>query len=166
MNKFVRKISATESDPESSRSPTPPLSEDRSVKRIKRESLDESGETEDSDHSLSETCDNASRSHHIPGVGLQPTARTTEVERALPPSGTQEEAEVAYEEFKSSQPENEKSRDGETNSMWIKGRRSIYVDAFNLALDTVLEEERQLFNEQELAVFQFWSELNYEAQYM
>lgn len=166
MNKFVRKISATESDLESSRSPTPLLAEDRSAKRIKRESLDESGETEESDHSLADIYDNASQSHHIKGAEPQKTVPATEVERALPPSGTQEEAEEAYEEFKSSHAANEKAGDEKTNSMWIKGRRSIYVDAFNLALDTVLEEERQLFNEQELVVFQFWSELNYEAQYM
>ncbi|PSR82279.1 coiled-coil domain-containing protein MTMR15 [Coniella lustricola] len=49
---------------------------------------------------------------------------------------------------------------------WIKGKKSIYVDAFNLALDTVLEEESHLFDEQENAVFQQWRALEYECQYL
>ena len=40
------------------------------------------------------------------------------------------------------------------------------MDAFNLALETVLEDESHLFNEAELAVFAFWRELSYEAQYL
>lgn len=49
---------------------------------------------------------------------------------------------------------------------WVKGKKSIYVDAFNLALDTVLEEESHLFNEHETVVFQQWRDLEYEAQYL
>ncbi|CAK7222833.1 hypothetical protein SEUCBS140593_005037 [Sporothrix eucalyptigena] len=45
-------------------------------------------------------------------------------------------------------------------------RSSIYVDAFNIALDTVLEQEEHLFNEQEKAVFAAWRNLDYEAQYL
>ncbi|KAI9745183.1 MAG: hypothetical protein M1818_001461 [Claussenomyces sp. TS43310] len=45
-------------------------------------------------------------------------------------------------------------------------RGSIYVDAFNLSLDTVLEDERHLFNDSELAVFRDWRKLPYEAQYL
>ena len=48
----------------------------------------------------------------------------------------------------------------------MRGRSSIYVDAFNLALETVLEEESHLFNEPELAVFDNWKALDYEAQYL
>ncbi|KIH89717.1 fanconi-associated nuclease 1 [Sporothrix brasiliensis 5110] len=45
-------------------------------------------------------------------------------------------------------------------------RSSIYVDAFNIALDTVLEQEEHLFNEKEKAVFSAWRSLDYEAQYL
>ncbi|KAI5299999.1 hypothetical protein KEM56_002823 [Ascosphaera pollenicola] len=49
---------------------------------------------------------------------------------------------------------------------WTKGKSSIYVDAFNLALDDVLETESYLFDEQELAVFGHWKGLSYDAQYL
>ena len=45
-------------------------------------------------------------------------------------------------------------------------RSSIYVDAFNIALDTVLEQEEHLFSEKEKAVFAAWRDLDYEAQYL
>lgn len=51
-------------------------------------------------------------------------------------------------------------------SLWVKGQRSIYVDAFNLALDTVLEDEAHLFNERERHVFDQWKALDYESQYL
>lgn len=53
-------------------------------------------------------------------------------------------------------------RDG----VWKKGRSSIYVDAFNLALETVLDEESHLFDEAEMEVFRQWKELSYESQYL
>ena len=43
---------------------------------------------------------------------------------------------------------------------------SLYTDAFNLALDTVLAEESHLFSEQETEVFQKYRSLPYEAQYL
>ena len=46
------------------------------------------------------------------------------------------------------------------------GRSSIYVDAFNLALDTVLEDEAHLFSRAERCVFEQWKVLGYEAQYL
>lgn len=49
---------------------------------------------------------------------------------------------------------------------WRKGKSSIYVDAFNLALQTVLDEEAHLFNEAEMEVFRQWKELSYESQYL
>jgi Fanconi-associated nuclease 1 len=45
-------------------------------------------------------------------------------------------------------------------------RSSIYVDAFNLALDTVLKDECHLFNSTERGVFDHWKSLDYEAQYL
>ena len=49
---------------------------------------------------------------------------------------------------------------------WVRGKSSIYVDAFNLALDTVLEDEAHLFDRKETRVFEQWRGLSYEAQYL
>ncbi|KAL4974228.1 VRR-NUC domain-containing protein [Aspergillus desertorum] len=91
----------------------------------------------------------------------------TELESTLPPVETDTQA---IEEYESSQ----KSAGGEENALqgrmrgaeWRKGQSSIYVDAFNLALDTVLAEEAHLFSEAEKEVFQHWRELSYESQYL
>ncbi|KAL2810272.1 hypothetical protein BJX63DRAFT_322459 [Aspergillus granulosus] len=93
----------------------------------------------------------------------------TELESALP---TVETDIQAIEEYESSQrvteedeqdlSPQERMRDGK----WLKGKSSIYVDAFNLALDTVLAEEAHLFNEAEGEIFQHWRGLSYESQYL
>lgn len=108
------------------------------------------------------------------GVELSAGPRATQLEATLPPVQTDEEAIEAYEAYKAGEPASEtfEQYDGKTtlarleSRSWIRGRSSIYVDAFNLALDTVLEEERHLFNEAELRLFQIWRELDYEAQYL
>lgn len=56
--------------------------------------------------------------------------------------------------------------DGDASEGTPLYRSSIYVDAFNIALDTVLEQEEHLFNEKEKAVFAAWRGLDYEAQYL
>ena len=61
-------------------------------------------------------------------------------------------------------PEDLKSRLNQRS--WAKGKSSIYVDAFNLALETVLEDEGHLFDEKEMEVFTQWRGLEYEAQYL
>jgi Fanconi-associated nuclease 1 len=43
---------------------------------------------------------------------------------------------------------------------------SVYVDAFNLALDTMLEDEAHLFSWRERGVFACWRGLEYEAQHL
>jgi len=43
---------------------------------------------------------------------------------------------------------------------------SIYVDAFNYALDTVLQDEAYLFSDSEVEVFAKYRSLDYEAQYL
>ena len=48
----------------------------------------------------------------------------------------------------------------------VNRKTSIYVDAFNLALDTVLKEEGHLFDGAEAAVFEHWRNLSYEGQYL
>lgn len=47
-----------------------------------------------------------------------------------------------------------------------KRKSSLYVDAFNLALDTVLEDESYLFSDEENAIFTTYKSLDYEAQYL
>jgi len=91
----------------------------------------------------------------------------TDLETSLP---TIESDESAIREYEASQTNDEipqsalhmRLRDG----VWEKGKSSIYVDAFNLALETVLEEESHLFDEAELHVFNEWKELAYESQYL
>lgn len=91
----------------------------------------------------------------------------TDLESALPPVKTDEEAIEEYEAFKASQNENvEGVEERLKDRKWIKEKSSIYVDAFNLALDTVLEEESHLFDEAEMDLFRQWRELNYEGQYL
>ncbi|KAE8447599.1 hypothetical protein EG329_010570 [Mollisiaceae sp. DMI_Dod_QoI] len=92
--------------------------------------------------------------------------RPTELESALPPVKTDKEAIDEYEAMRSAEdvPEGLKSRLNQRN--WTKGKSSIYVDAFNLALETVLEDEGHLFDEKEMEVFNQWRELDYDAQYL
>ncbi|KAL7950731.1 VRR-NUC domain-containing protein [Trichoderma barbatum] len=93
--------------------------------------------------------------------------RVTDFENALPPTETNEEAIAEYETLRSSQTNaGEENSGGKAAPLWIKGRSSIYVDAFNLALDTVLEEESSLFSSKESEIFKQWRSLNYEAQYL
>lgn len=98
--------------------------------------------------------------------GRDKTPKTTDVENALPAMRPDEAALEAYEEYKSSQASVQEETTAKTKPLWVKGRSSIYVDAFNLALDTVLEEEAKLFDERELGVFDQWKSLEYEAQYL
>jgi fanconi-associated nuclease 1 len=92
-------------------------------------------------------------------------AQPTELESALGPVKTDKEAIEEYEAMIASDvPEDLKSRLNQRS--WTKGKSSIYVDAFNLALETVLEDEGHLFDEKEMKVFEEWRQLEYEAQYL
>ena len=97
-------------------------------------------------------------------------AKKTDLETALPDIATDQDAIDEYEARRAAEEEEEKAlatAEGRLNSRkWIRGKNSIYVDAFNLALETVLEDEAHLFDEKETAVFQAWKDLNYEAQYL
>jgi Fanconi-associated nuclease 1 len=93
--------------------------------------------------------------------------QSTELEAALPPIKTDKEAIEAYEAMRMVDqefPEDVKTRVGQRN--WAHGKSSIYVDAFNLTLETVLDEEKHLFDEKELEIFEQWRRLEYEAQYL
>ncbi|KAJ9615560.1 hypothetical protein H2200_001635 [Cladophialophora chaetospira] len=100
--------------------------------------------------------------------------RATQLEATLPPIQTDEDAIEAYEAYKAGEDAEKvqaQSDEGTAASRlesrsWIRGRSSIYVDAFNLALDTVLDDEGHLFDDAELNLFTQWRELSYEAQYL
>lgn len=97
----------------------------------------------------------------------------TAFESSLPAVLDDQQAIQEYELMRASQSSQSDNRkiEGETlermnSRSWIPGRSSIYVDAFNLALDTVLEDELHLFNNKEKYVFEQWRSLTYEAQYL
>jgi Fanconi-associated nuclease 1 len=93
--------------------------------------------------------------------------QATDLEAASAPIKTDKEAIEAYETMRMVDrdiPEDLKVRLGQRS--WAHGKSSIYVDAFNLALETVLEEEHHLFDEKELEIFEQWRGLEYEAQYL
>lgn len=104
--------------------------------------------------------------HNSDDDGPSTTQRPTELESALAPVKTDKEAIDHYEAMRAAEdvPDHLKSRLIERN--WTKGKSSIYVDAFNLALETVLEDEGHLFDEKEMEVFNQWRALDYEAQYL
>ncbi|KAK4499437.1 hypothetical protein PRZ48_009951 [Zasmidium cellare] len=99
---------------------------------------------------------------------LQPETRVrqTDLETALPPIETDKEAIEAYEASRAAEQAELSLQERLDGNKWVRGKSSIYVDAFNLALETVLEEEGHLFDEAEHAVFQQWRALTYEAQYL
>ena len=82
----------------------------------------------------------------------------TDLESTLPPVKNDKEAIEEYETMR--------AQDRMNSRKWTRGKTSIYVDAFNLALDTVLEEEGNLFDDAEMSVFENWRGLTYEAQYL
>lgn len=96
-----------------------------------------------------------------------PPASQTELESALPPISIDKEAISAYEAARAAEDTGVLDLKGRLGQRkWIQGKSSIYVDAFNLALETVLEDEDHLFNSAEKGVFDCWRTLSYEAQYL
>lgn len=170
MDAFVRKLPRADTDDESSQTGSHyDSASERPPKRLKQDEIRNS-ESEDSEGSAYE---DESQSKAVQGKYAAENgeaandADTTAFENVLPPTQTDDDAIKEYEQMKSSQKEAEDDGTTEkTKPLWIKGRSSIYVDAFNLALHTVLEEESQLFDEKEMEVFKKWKELNYEAQYL
>ncbi|KAK4451457.1 hypothetical protein QBC34DRAFT_423869 [Podospora aff. communis PSN243] len=99
---------------------------------------------------------------------------TTAFERSLPAVSVDKETIEEYEAMRASQAsrtsgtEQKMSDDAASRiegRKWVRGKSSIYVDAFNLALATVLEDEAHLFDDKEKSVFRNWRDLGYEAQY-
>ncbi|KAI4151201.1 MAG: hypothetical protein L6R39_002083 [Caloplaca ligustica] len=94
-----------------------------------------------------------------------PPASQTELESALPPVKTDKEAIAKYEATRAADAGLD-LQDRLGRRKWVQGKSSIYVDAFNLALETVLDEESHLFDEAEMAVFHKWRDMSYEGQYL
>ncbi|KAK0660812.1 VRR-NUC domain-containing protein [Cercophora samala] len=95
--------------------------------------------------------------------------RQTAIESSLPAVPTDKEAIEQYEAMRSSQPQIDEDNTATTRlekRQWVPGKSSIYVDAFNLALETVLEDESHLFDVKEKYVFEQWKGLSYETQYL
>lgn len=97
---------------------------------------------------------------------LQDRNPKTELESALPPVKTDKEAIAEYEATRAAESEGLDLNGRLGQRKWLPGKSSIYVDAFNLALETVLEDESHLFDEAEMAVFQQWRHMSYEGQYL
>lgn len=93
-------------------------------------------------------------------------ARETDLESALPPVRTDKEAIAEYEATRAAEPGRLDLKERLGQRKWLQGKSSIYVDAFNLALETVLEDEVHLFNEAETSLFEQWRSLSYEGQYL
>ena len=120
----------------------------RTPTRSSREIPDSEAESDDDDHVI----------HH--------GNRKTELESTLPPVKTDKEAIAEYEATRAAEAESLDLNARLGQRKWVAGKSSIYVDAFNLALDTVLEDESHLFDEAEMAVFAHWREMSYEGQYL
>lgn len=115
------------------------------------------GKTGSADVKDGDATDNAPAAHHH-----------TALEDSLPEVKVDGNILEEYEKLKSSQVDDGKIS-AETRLQtrkWVRGQSSIYVDAFNLALDTVLQDEAHLFDEKENCVFENWRALSYEAQYL
>ena len=94
------------------------------------------------------------------------TAFKTDLEVALPPVKTDKQAIAEYEATRASGALDLDLNGRLSQRQWVQGKSSIYVDAFNLALETVLDDEAHLFDEAELALFDIWRNLSYEGQYL
>ena len=90
----------------------------------------------------------------------------TDLESALPPVKNDKEAIAEYEASRAAESASLDLQGRLGQRQWVQGKSSIYVDAFNLALDTVLEDESHLFDKAELDVFEQWRNLSYEGQYL
>jgi Fanconi-associated nuclease 1 len=129
-------------------------------------------EDDENDRDLSDSKERTSHDAQDPEGdhdGLPRTARQTAFESSLPAVATGKEAIEEYEAMRASQASQEAADSVSAridNRQWVRGKSSIYVDAFNLALDTVLEDEAHLFDAKEKRIFEEWRSLSYSAQYL
>ena len=127
------------------------------------------GEEENLSASKGHTLDESPPASEADESDLPGSKHQTAFENSLPAVATDKEAIEEYEAMRASQAsqddiENASSR-ADTRQR-VRWKSSIYVDAFNLALDTVLEDESHLFDVEERCVFEQWRGLSYEAQYL
>ncbi|PHH59026.1 hypothetical protein CDD81_3928 [Ophiocordyceps australis] len=161
MDAFVKRIPQGErvfSEARATRSgPTP---EPPPAKRCRREEATDSASETGEEHLLEQRDPDDCQDE----AEEEQRGRTTDVENVLAPTQVDDDAIKEYEDMRSLQLE---TRVNETDgATWVPAKSSIYVDAFNLALDTVLEDEWQLFNDEELQVFGQWRSLDYQSQYL
>jgi fanconi-associated nuclease 1 len=180
MDKFVQRLGPVKAPSDSL---LPAQARDRSrhespAKRVKREIPDSDEEDVSASSSQSRTRNQKDGSAFIRGEKttaydearsvLEPQAgRPPTIESSCPEIKSDEEAVEEYETFRASQgdpPEDTASRF--IWREWVKGKSSLYVDAFNLALGTVLDDESHLFDSKERALFDTWAGLSYDAQYL
>ncbi|CAI6095727.1 unnamed protein product [Clonostachys chloroleuca] len=168
MDAFVTRKSITSREPNGARPGGVSTGIDkRPSKRRRTEEIADSDDDEVSSGENEARFEGASFSKRQDGEPpLEKQHRVTDVESALPQTETGPEAIQEYENFKLSQTQSQDESKPEGQATWVRGRSSIYVDAFNLALDTVLEEETHLFDDKEMDIFRQWRDLNYEAQYL
>lgn len=181
MDRFVQRSRSRASgsrEPPDAGSPEPARPAHHAAKRLKTEDTRDSDEDASSrkseDDEVPSYADISTDFVARDDVGESEDPRPpqgTPFENSLPPIPTDKEAIEEYEALRASQIEEEESINDTAASRidsrkWVRGKSSIYVDAFNLALDTVLEEELVLFDDKETTVFEQWRQLTYEAQFL
>ncbi len=175
------------SKPSSQELKNPSRTSERAAKRLKRsEVIEDADEHNDSDPGIPPPTLKHRAARHgarvVSGREIQDSeadseddnlddepssTQRTDLEQALPPIKTDKEAIQEYEALRAAEgADSSDLRERLGQRKWVKGKSSIYVDAFNLALETVLEDESHLFDEPEMKVFQEWRDLSYEAQYL
>ena len=163
LGKTVTHPKSTNFDEEEEAFGTPP------AKRLKREQPDESqseAATFFKKESRKDVTPDSDADSDEEVYEESPQSRRTDLESALPPIQTDKEAIDAYEASRAAEQAEPGLKERLDGQNWTRGKSSIYVDAFNLALNTVLDDEGHLFDEAEHAVFKQWNELAYETQYL
>lgn len=140
-------------------------STDSSISRRQDSDLEDEGRTTPVQTTTREIPDSEAESDDD-DIVPQDGNRKTELESSLPLVKTDKEAIAEYEATRAAEAESLDLSGRLGQRKWVAGKSSIYVDAFNLALETVLEDESHLFDEAEMAVFSHWRDMSYEGQYL
>ena len=149
---------------------------ERSAKRLKRlDSAETSlsrGQSEDDEVGIASTYQDYPREIPLSETEEDEDQRSpdtscqTALESALPSIRVDDDAIAEYEAARAAEIEVLDFHGRLGQRKWVQGKSSIYVDAFNLALETVLEDESHLFDTAEMSVFEKWRSLSYEGQYL
>jgi Fanconi-associated nuclease 1 len=166
MDRFVKRVKLTNSRDEPSAAQK---ACDWPNKRPRRGEIKDSEDGDEEDLASPSDDDTSGGAQRDKAVDSQAgDEHQTDFENTLPAVATDQEAIEEYEALRASQTSagDDSVAARIDNRQWIRGRSSIYVDAFNLALDTVLQDEDHLFDDKEKCVFEEWRALTYEAQYL